>query len=434
MKKRDRSWGVALPTSIGVFAIVLMIGSLGAWSVRTEIAGAVVAPGIVEVQNKRQVIQHPDGGVVGEILARDGDVVSAGDILVRFEDTFLLNELSVVEGQLLEIFARMARLKAERDGAVTPDFGNPPDLATVSQELFREQVEGQARLFEARRISLDQNARQLKEQQVQIEQQIEGIEAQRIAFSRQLELIEDELEDVDALFSKGLVQSARLLQLKRTQASLIGEIGSFKARIAEARTRISALEIQRLNLFDKRREEAIATLRDLRVNEIELIEKRFGLLEHLSRLDVRAPVSGTVFGSNVLAVQSVVRAADPMMYVVPGDQPLQVSARISPTDIEQVFAGQDVALMFTTFNRRTTPEVSGKVLRVSADVASDEMTGEMFYEAVVVPDEVALSQLENVLLLPGMPAEAFLSTENRTPLNYLTRPLTVYFDRAFREQ
>jgi len=434
METPQKTWGAMLPLAVGGGAVLLMVGSLGVWSTQTEIAGAVVASGIIQVENERQVVQHPDGGVVGQIFARDGDEVKAGDILLKFDDTFLKNELAIVEGQLLEIFARMARLMAEQDQLEAPDFSGAPSFITLATDKIEDQIDGQMRLFKARRTSLDQNARQLEEQQMQILQQIDGIQAQKTALDRQLELIERELADVQALYDKGLTPVARLLELQREQARLEGEIGSLTAKTAEARTSISGLEIQRLNLFDKRREEAISRLRDMRYSEIELVERRLSLLERLSRLEVRAPVAGTVFGSTVLAIHAVVRPADPMMYIVPGDQPLQVSTRIKPTDIEQVYAGQDASLMFTTFSRRTTPEVPGEVLRVSPDVNADEVTGERFYEAIILPDQEALAALENVSLLPGMPAEAFIKTENRTPLNYLTHPLTVYFTRAFREE
>jgi HlyD family secretion protein len=165
---------------------------------------------------------------------------------------------------------------------------------------------------------------------------------------------------------------------------------------------------------------------------MELMERRLSLIERLSRLDIRAPVNGIVFDSRVLAAQAVISPAEPITFIVPGDQPLQVSARIDPNDIEQVYPGQDVRLMFTTFSRRTTPEVEGKVVRVAADTQIDEVTGLNYYEAIMLPDVRALEQLENVELLPGMPVQAFLKTENRTPLSYLTQPLTVYFQRALR--
>jgi HlyD family secretion protein len=434
MARDPKDWSAGLPLTIGFAAIFLLVGSLGAWSVGTRIAGAVVAPGIVEVESERQVIQHPDGGVVGEILARDGDTVAAGDILVRLDGTFLRSELAIVEGQLLEIFARKTRLQAEEIDAERLDVGTPPAFLTVSAEAVQEQIDGQTALFAARRASLAQNLQQLREQQAQIGSQIDGIMAQRTALDRQLALIERELADVQTLFDKGLVQATRLLELQREEARLQGQIGNLTAATAEARTRISGLEIERLALLDQRREEAISRLRDLGYNELELAERRLSLVERLARLDVRAPVSGTVFGSKVAAMQSVIQPAEPMMYLVPGDQPLQVSARISPIHVDQVHPGQDVALMFTTFNRRTTPEVPGKVVRISPDAAQDETTGETFYEAVILPDEANLRDLAHIQLLPGMPVEAFLKTEDRTPLSYMTQPLTVYFKRAFREE
>jgi len=427
-------WSAKLPLAIGFTAVALLLGGLGAWSVGTRIAGAVVAPGTVELESDRQVVQHPDGGVVGEILVRDGDTVAAGDVLVRLDGTFMRSELAIIERQLAEIFARRARLEAERDEAPAPDFADTPSFALVSQDTLQAQIDGQRNLFDARRTSLAQEQRQIAEQQVQIDRQIEGTEAQLTALQRQLELISAELADVQSLFDRGLVQRARLLELQREEARLQGEIGNLTSRAAEAEVRISALAIESLKLTDRRREEAISRLRDIGYTEIELEERRISLTERIARLDVRAPVSGVVFDSRVAARQSVVQPAEPMMFLVPGDQPLQVSARIDPIDVDQVFTGQDVALMFTTFNRRTIPEVPGHVVRVSADAETDEVTGQSFYQAILAPDEVALAALSDLKILPGMPVEAFLKTEDRTPLSYLTQPLTVYFQRAFREE
>jgi len=427
-------WNAKFPLVVGFAAVLLLVGGLGAWSVGARIAGAIVAPGTLQVESERQVVQHPDGGVVGEILARDGDTVVAGDVLVRLDGTFLSSELSIVEQQLAEIFARRARLLAERDGADEPDFSTPPDLTLIHPNKLAEQIAGQRNLFTARRTSLTQEQRQITEQQALIERQIEGINAQLEGLNRQFELNLEELTDVQSLLERGLVQAPRVLALQREEAKLQGEIGNLTARVAEARTQQSALEIEALKLGDRRREEAISLLRDLNFSEIELLERRLSLRERISRLDVRAPVSGVVFGSRVLAVQSVVQPAEPMLYLVPGDQPLQISARIDPIDVDQIYPGQPASLMFTTFNRRTTPEVPGTVLRVSADAETDERTGQTYYQAILTADADTLASLPDLKLLPGMPVEAFLKTEERTPLEYLTQPLTVYFQRAFREE
>lgn len=434
MTAPSRLSSARLPLIVGFSAIVLLVGGLGVWSVATQIAGAVVARGVVKVESDRQVVQHPDGGVVGEILARNGDRVAAGDVLVRLDDTFLRSELLIVQRQLLEIYARRQRLEAERDALEAPDFSDPPSYLMLDPGDVEEQVSGQASLFDARRASVAQTTRQLREQQSQIESQIEGINAQLVSLGRQLELISLELADVKSLFDRGLVESSRLLLLQREEAQLTGEIGRITAMAAEARTQISSLEIEILRLADTRREAAISELRDLQYAEISLEERRITLTERLSRLDVRAPVDGTVFGSRVFAVQSVVQAAEPMMFVVPGDQPLQVAVRIDPVHIDQVYAGQEVSLQFTTFNRRTTPEVSGEVVLVSPDVQTDEASRSTFYEAVILPDADAIAALPDIQLMPGMPVEAFLRTDERSPLTYLMQPLTVYFQRAFREE
>jgi HlyD family type I secretion membrane fusion protein len=370
-----RLWSARLPLSVGFAAVALLLGGLGAWSVGTEIAGAVVARGVVQVEAQRQVIQHPDGGVVGEILARDGDVVAAGDVLLRLDGTFLRSELSIIERKLAEIHVRRARLEAERDAAERPDFGGIPEFMLIDAAAIADQIAGQEALFEARRTSLSQERSQIAEQQVQIAAQIDGAEAQRAAADRQLTLVTAELADVERLFARGLVQAARVSDLRREAARLEGEIGRLDAVAAEARTRIAGLDIESLRIADRRREDAIAELRDLQFSEFELEERRISLIERLSRLDLRAPVDGTVLGSRVSAVQAVVQAAEPMMFLVPGSGPLQVSVRIAPEDIDQVRAGQPATLLLTAFSRRTTPEIPGTVLRVAADAQADPQTG-----------------------------------------------------------
>ena len=251
-------------------------------------------------------------------------------------------------------------------------------------------IAGQLSLFEARRNTVLREEDQLRRQQIQITRQIDGFTAQLIAIERQSTLIKEELTDVESLFAQGLVQATRLRELQRADAELAGQIGLLTAQIAEAETRIAALEIEALRLADARRERAIAELRDMAVNERELTERRTALLERLGRLAIVAPVGGTVFGSRVFARQSVIQPAEPVLYIVPNDQPLHVAARIDPVHVDQVYGGQDVALVFSAFSRRTTPEGSGAILRVSADAAVDETTGATYYEAIIGIDDVSV--------------------------------------------
>ena len=423
-----------LPLGVGFAAAFLLIAGFGYWAVSVEIAGAVVTSGSIEVESESQVVQHPDGGVVNEILVRNGDAVAAGDVLVRLDGTFLRSELSIVEGQLAEIFARQIRLRAERDDAEALDVPGYPDFSILPQAVIREQIEGQTALFDARRISLGRERELLGKQQGQIGQQIEGLDAQLLSVQRQLDLFKGELEDVDTLYKRGLVQVTRLLELQRAEAELEGQIGGLVSRIAEARTRVSQIELQTLRLADGRREDAITELRDLSASERELQARRGALREQLGRLDIVAPVSGTVFGSQVFAEKSVLQPGASLLYIVPKDQPLHVAARIEPMDVDQVYAGQDVTLVFSAFNRRTTPEGKGRIRFVSADATTDQHTGASFYEAIVTIDDATKDALSGLELLPGMPVETFVKTDDRTPLSYLVQPLSVYFARAFREQ
>ena len=425
------SYGAGLPLIVGFTALALLIGGVGVWSVRTQIAGAIIASGMIVLENNRQVVQHAEGGVVGEITARDGDPVEAGALLVRLDDTLLRSELSVAELQLVELRARHARLVAERDAADQITF--PNTLLDFGQEQAAEQMEGQRKLFDVRRISLDKEQSQIGERIKQTGNQIKGAEAQLGALAIQEQLIAAELIDQEALFEKGLVQAQRVSTLRREAARLAGEIGKLTADVAQFRGQIASFEIERLKLETTRRENAIVELRDIEFRELELAEQRRSLLERLARMDIRAPVGGIIYGSTVFAQNSVVRPAEALMYVVPQDQPLIVSARVEAIHIDQIHVGQPASLLFTAFNQRLTPEVTGRVVAVSADVFQDEITGLTYYKVDLIPLLEELPKLEDQELLPGMPVEAHLKTSDRTPLSYLTKPLTDYFGRALRE-
>ncbi|WP_253284502.1 MULTISPECIES: HlyD family type I secretion periplasmic adaptor subunit [unclassified Ruegeria] len=422
-----------IPALVGFLALFLLVGGLGYWAVKTRLAGAIVSSGVIEVQSNRQVVEHPDGGVVGEIFVRDGDVVSSGDMLLRLDDTFLSSEQTIVEAQLFELLVRRARLEAERDGLT------PAELTTQLTEVQKEYgigadlIAGQQNLFEARLETLSRQDEQLRKQVVQIESEIEGTQAQLVSLRRQVELIEDELEDQQSLLNRGLTQTSRVLALQREEASLNGEIGRLEAAVARLRGQIASTEIQIVELTATRREEAITTLRDVQAQVAELSERRLSLSERLTRLDIRAPVTGRVYGSQVFALQSVVQPGEPMMYIVPQDTPLLVAARVDAIHVDQLHVGQPVALRFPAFNQRETPELDGQVYNVSADTFTDEQSGFTFYRAEVELNDRQIDRLNGQELLPGMPVEALIKTDERTPLSYLVKPMADYFNRAFRE-
>lgn len=430
---KSPDWNSRLPLTVGIAAILALAVGLGYWGTQANIAGAVVASGMIEVESNRQVIQHLEGGVVGEIFVKDGDRVEAGDVLIRLDGARQLSELTIVRGQLREIAARQARLQAERDGSSVIVF--PPELIAAADTDIeaREQIDGERALFSARREALAQEINLLNEQNLQIGNRVKGVEAQLGGYSAQSGIVEKELIDQEALLAQRLTQSARVMELQREQADVIGQTGRLEAEIAELRGQAASNAIALLQLQTHRREDAVTTLRDLQFRQIELMERDTSLQETISRLEIRAPVSGIIYNSTVFAVQSVIRPADPLMYVIPQDQPLIVASRIETINIDEIHLGQEAVLRFSAFDQRSMPEMRGHLSQISADVLQDQATGRNYYLARILPVADEVNQLDNQVLLPGMPVEVFIQTGDRTAFQYLTQPMANFINRAFRE-
>ena len=424
-------WSTTGPMTFGLIALLVLVGGFGTWAVMAQITGAIITSGQIEVNRNRQVIQHPDGGVVDVILVQEGDAVVKGDTLIRLDASLLKSELAVVEGQLFEIIAPRGRLEAERDGETALTFN--PLLSDVPQGPSL--IAGQTRLFDARLESNMRAIEQLQQQRAQISSQISGIAAQQTALATQSDLIQQELTNQQTLLRQQLIQASRVLALQRQEANLLGRVGELTASAAQAAERRTEIEIQILTFASTRREEAITRLRDLQYNELELSERSRTLRQRLGRLDLRAPVSGIVFGMQVFAEQSVISGAEPVMFLVPQDRPLVIATKVQPTDIDQIHLGQDVTLRFSAFDQRRTPELMGTVTLVSADIFLDDSTQVSYYQAQVQLNEGEAEKLpEDMVLIPGMRVEAFVRTADRSPMDYLLKPLADYFAKAFREQ
>jgi len=429
----QKAWSVRWPMLLGMATLLLLVGGFGAWAMFSNIAGAIVAPGQIEVDQNRQAVQHPEGGVVAALMVDEGQLVAEGDIMLRLDGSVIQSNLAVVNAQYAEWRARRARLVAERDGLEEVVF--PADVVEAAEgnDDLREVLEGQRNLFEARRETLAQEIDQLGRRADQIRAQIGGIAAQRVALEEQQDLVTEELVNVQNLVDRGLTEATRALSLRRENARLLGTLGELEASAAESEGRITEIELAILQLQTTRREEAIAELREVRVQEAELAERQRALSRQLSEMEVRAPVGGIVYGLRVFGTRSVVQAAEPVLFLVPQDRPLVISARISPTNVDEVYVGQTVVLRFPVFDARTTPELAGRVSQVSADAFTDETTGVSYFEVEIVLSDGEIDRLEGETLLPGMPVEAYIRTQDRTPMAYLLRPLTDYFNRAFRE-
>lgn len=433
MSPASRKFPASRQLLIGGIALAILVGGFGTWSVMANIAGAIIAPGQIEVDQNRQVVQHPDGGVVQRIAVDEGDTVESGALLIQLDPTLLLTDLAIVEGQLFELMARRALLVAERDGVEEVIFDDALLAAAGSSAEIADVMAGQRRLFEARNTSIQTETEQLARRRAQIDNQIEGITAQQVALGKQLDLIEQELADQQSLLDRGLAQASRVLSLQREQARLLGSVGELTASKAEFGGRQTEIDIEILKLTTSRREEAIARLRDTQAQELELKQQRRALRERLSRLDIRAPVGGIVYDLAIFAERSVIRPAEPVLYLVPQDRPLIITSRVNPINVDEVFVGQEVNLRFSAFDQRRTPELKGEVVSVSPDAFVDEATGASFYRVETAPQEGEMEKLSGLDLIPGMPVEAFIRTADRTPIEYFVKPLSDYFNRAFRE-
>jgi HlyD family secretion protein len=426
-------WSMKRPLTVGWVTTAVLVLGFGGWSVFTSIAGAVVTSGQIQVDQQRQVVQHPDGGVVESIAVKDGQVVAAGDLLLQLDGNVTKSELAIVEGQLFELLAQRARLEAERDDKTTLEFtGELAELAATREDVATL-LAGQQNLFTTRAETTAKQTEQLVRRMEQIDNQIVGIDAQLAAQDTQRALIAQELADQQALFEKGLAQAGRVLALQREQAGLEGQLGELTALRAQNEGRRTEVELEILRLASTRREEANAQLRDLGGRLLELAERRRTLTEQVERLDIRAPVSGIVLGMSVTTPRSVIRPADPLLYLIPQDRPLVIVAQVSPIHVDEVRVGQDVKLLFSAFSSRVTPEVQGQVSVISADALVDQRTQAPFYRAEIILKPGEREKLGDVVLLPGMPVEAFIQTDLRSPMAYLLKPFTDYFVQAFRE-
>lgn len=431
---KENGFSARWPLTLGLIALLVLVGGFGAWATLTNISGAIIASGKIEVDRNRQVVQHPDGGVVQELLVKEGAIVAAGDVLIRLDPTRLASDLAIVEGQLFELMARRGRLDAERDDRTVAEYDPVLLEAATRSTDVKSLIDGQNRLLAARVESIGKEIEQLGKRREQIGNQVEGIAAQQTALSAQLDLIKKELGDQQTLLDRGLAQASRVLALQREEARLSGQVGELTAQKAQAEGRMTEIDIEVIKLGTARREEAITRLRDLQFRELELAEQRRALLEQLNRLDIRAPVGGVVYGLAVFGSASVIRSAEPILYIVPQDRPLIITAQIQTINVDQVYAGQDVVLRFSAFDQRTTPELNGRVSQVSADAFTDERSGMSFYRTQILLNEGEQAKLpEGATLVPGMPVEAYIRTADRTPLAYLLKPFTDYFAKAFRE-
>jgi HlyD family secretion protein len=433
MKKRSPRSAIRKLNLAGCTIAVVALGGVGGWASTTRIAGAVVATGIVVVETSVKKVQHPTGGVVGEIRVRDGDRVTAGDLLIRLDETVTRANLQVITKQLDELAIRQARLGAERDRE--DSLRIPSTLAgRLSEPEVGAIVTGESTLFESRKEALAGQKSQLRERIAQLKEEIAGLTGQADAKAREIALVKIELDGVEKLWAKNLVSITKLTAMRREDARLDGERGQLVASAAQAKGKIAETELQIIQLDQEMRKEVMKDLREAQAKEAELFERKVAAEDQLKRIDIRAPQAGVVHQLSVHTIGGVITQAEPIMLIVPEDDSLVVEAKLSPQDIDHIRPGREAYIRFPAFNQRTTPEFEGQVTRVAADLSKDQQNNLAYYIVRISITEKDQARTEVMRLVPGMPAEVHIRTTERTALSYLMKPLFDQFALAFKER
>ena len=416
----------------GVAVAAILVVGVGGWAFSTTISGAVIASGLLVVDSSVKKVQHPTGGVVGELLVREGNRVKKGDVLLRLDATQTRANLGIVLKSIDEFTAREARLEAEKVGAKKVAF--PNDLTSRKDErVVAKLLQGEEKLFELRRKARGGKKAQLSERIAQLNEQISGLTEQVDAKAHEIVLLGKELEGVRVLWEKNLVQITRLTSLERDQARLVGERGALTASIAQAKGKIAEIALQIIQVDEDLRSEVAEELSEGRAKLSELSERKVAAEDQLKRIDIRSPQDGVVHELAMHTLGGVIGAGEAIMKIVPEADKLTVEVQVSPTDIDQLRLGQNTRLQFSAFNQSTTPSILGSVQRIGADLTEDEKTGTAYYVARVAIDESKLPMLEGLELVPGMPVEAFIETEPRTVISYLIKPLADQIGRTFKD-
>lgn len=418
---------------LGFATVALLIGGIGGWAATTSLAGAVIGSGTVVVESNVKKVQHPTGGIVGEIRVKEGDRVTAGDLVMRLDETITRANLGIITSQLDELAVRQSRLIAERDGRT--QMGVPDSLAgRVTVPEIAEILSAERALLQNRRSSREGQRSQLNERLNQLTEEIGGLQAQQNAKSKEIAFVRMELVEIEKLWLKNLAPLSKRIQLNREATRIEGEHGQVTAAMAQSRARMSETRLQIIQVDNDLRTEVTKELREIQGKQAELNERRVAAEDQLKRIDLRAPQNGTVHQLAVHTIGGVIAPTDPVMLIVPHDELMVLEVKVGQQDIAQVSLGQEAFVRFTAFNQRITPELKGTVTRISADITREQQANVVYYVMRIGLSEDELKKLDGQKLLPGMPAEVYIKTEERTALSYISKPLFDQIARAFKER
>ena len=417
----------------GSLVMLAFFGGLGSWATLAPLESAAIAQGSISVDSNRKTIQHLEGGIVGKILVRDGDVVKAGQVLIRLDETQARATLELLRGRQIATLALVARLTAERGGKAKIIF--PDELVTNrSEPNVAEAIDGETNIFRVRRKTTADRVSIQEHRIAQLEEEIKGLKGQIRAEATQIRLIKDEIKDVKSLVDKGFGRRPRLLALQRRQAEIEGSRSRNRAAIARTKQSISETRIRITELQTEMLNDVLLQLRQAQSELFDLADRIQAAEDVLRRLEIRAQLPGTIVGLQVHTPGGVIGAGERLMDIVPSGDQLVIEAQVDPNDIDVVHVGLKAQVRLSAFNMRETVPVEGVVTAVSADRLSDQRTGQSYYLARIRLTGDLKKVLGDAELQPGMPAEVIIVTGARTTLEYIFKPISASLNRAFREQ
>ncbi|WP_334060481.1 HlyD family type I secretion periplasmic adaptor subunit [Alteromonas sp. S005] len=419
------------PIVSGLIILLVFLVGATAWASSAKLASAIIAVGQLKVDSNRKQIQHLDGGIVNEIIVSDGQRVKKGDTLVILDPVQAKSSLGIVAGALFTAELKRSRLQAERDNTDQPDFTR---FLHREHEDKNSLIDAQQSLFSIRR-SVQVSQQEILHQQIEnLKSQISGFNSQQASTQTQIGISKNELVNLRNLKARGLVGNERLLELERNLAQLEGRAGELVSSIASAKASIDEKRLELIRVKRSFNEQVLAELQDVESEIIDLQERANAATHHLQQMVVKAPVDGLIVGLNVHTEGGVVVPGQLLMEIVPDNDALIVEGQVLPTDVDDLLVGQSARVKLSGLQQRTTPELTGKLQYVSADSMLDERSGMTYFIIRVSIAAEELAKLPSEGLIPGMPAEVFVQTGERTALEYLLQPLSDTIDRAWREK
>ena len=416
---------------IGLVVLLSTFGVFGLWSVLAPIDGAALASGFVTVKSHSKTVQHLDGGIVSQLLVKDGDIVKEGDLLLTLDGTETKAQLEIARGQYITLAAQVARLEAERDGKQAVVY--PDTLNDVTDPRILEAKKTEDQIFIARKNAHEGEMEVLTQRIGQLNSKIEGLKGQRKSKQELVASFAEEAGDLKELLAEGFADKQRLRDTERSYTLNSGEISALSSDIAAAQIQIGETKLEILQLEKKFQEELAGKLSEVQTDLYDVNQRMLATKDKVVRIDIKAPVAGRVMGLAVHTLGGVILPGHPILDIVPQQEELIIEAQVSPLDIDRVSIGLVAEVRFTAFKQAVTPVIEGKVINLSADRLVEEKTGTPYYQAQIELTPESYQKMKNLELVPGMPVEVLIKTGERTVFEYLTKPISNAFARAFIE-